>query len=452
MVYGDGSTLDPKDERLSRGGSGVFYGINHPDNLAEPTIGELQSSYSAELFALLLATEKSAVPMHYVADNKAVIEQAEALAVSRAEGFAKEQADSLQCGWMWERVASRIRDKPAVFFLYTWQRSHVKEKHLELVEAGIYSQQEADWNDEADRLADMGAEKNAMHPRVLKAAWDRTLIAKLTHRMYLGLWTERVKDIGMEAEAENDQLEGELGHPDFFDLNGDDFGFDGDGLDQSPLGGPASSTLTRSTTGGPPYDSTDTDRQDQSIIDIVETASTSVETSVTSIQLKPSGRNLSHVGIVIDGGPGPSRASGRFQTPYLRMVHEYPRYPWGLPLFRDTVRISTGTVATSWGGRPIFRAGANHSFEKSLWTPFIKYLNLLMWWEQEEDYAGVMSNATTFVELVLDFELFTGQRVEDDKMGGSITWLRKAAVFANMYKAALKYTKGPPCEGTNSGD
>ena len=66
-----------------------------------------------------------------------------------------------------------------------------------------------------------------------------------------------------------------------------------------------------------------------------------------------------------------------------------------------------------------------------------------MWWEQEEDYAGVMSNETTFVELVLDFELFKRQRVEDEKMGGSITWLRKAAVFANMYKAALKYTKGP---------
>ena len=47
----------------------------------------------------------------------------------------------------------------------------------------------------------------------------------------------------------------------------------------------------------------------------------------------------------------------------------------------------------------------------------------------------------SFVEWVIDFELFTGCRV---KVPGTTdtSWARKAAIFANLWKAINKYSRG----------
>ena len=59
LAYGDGSCVHPDDHRLSRAGSGVFFGPQHPGNLAEATPGDVQNSYAAELYAALIAIENT---------------------------------------------------------------------------------------------------------------------------------------------------------------------------------------------------------------------------------------------------------------------------------------------------------------------------------------------------------------------------------------------------------
>ena len=56
--------------------------------------------------------------------------------------------------------------------------------------------------------------------------------------------------------------------------------------------------------------------------------------------------------------------------------------------------------------------------------------------------GGTNTNVCSFLEWVIDFELYCGLRVEDRCEEGNTTWARKAAVFACIFKAAIKYHKG----------
>ena len=169
-----------------------FYGCNHPDNLSEPTKGEVQNSYSAELFALLLAVERTTTPIHYVADNFSVISQAETFAEIHNSDVAADRWTDYSCAWMWIRVVKRIKEKPKGYFLFTWQKAHVKETYPHLIEDGIYSQREADWNDEADKLAGAASEQHKGVSLITKAASERSVLAQIVHSMYLEFWEERL--------------------------------------------------------------------------------------------------------------------------------------------------------------------------------------------------------------------------------------------------------------------
>ena len=42
-----------------------------------------------------------------------------------------------------------------------------------------------------------------------------------------------------------------------------------------------------------------------------------------------------------------------------------------------------------------------------------------------------------FLELVVDFELASGQRITDDRYGDATPWYRKAEIIAKMFRMAL---------------
>ena len=160
VAFGDGSCSNPKDYRLARAGAGVYFGPDHPANLSTPVPGDSHTSYSAELWAALQAVEVTDTALHYTCDNKAVAEQAEKLV--NIDLNQKPDFTHWKCGWMWNRVWDIICTRPRGYFTFSWQKGHVKERHPELVEQGVYSQKEADWNDEADKLAEQAAEKEGI--------------------------------------------------------------------------------------------------------------------------------------------------------------------------------------------------------------------------------------------------------------------------------------------------
>ena len=474
MVYGDGSVLIPQDPRFSRAGSGVFYGHEHPSNLAEPTMGEVQNSYTAELYALLMAVEKTSTPMHYVADNRAVVEQAEGIAEDkRLARKADLEVLKSGCSWMWKRVALRVAAKPRGFFQFSWQKGHVKESFPELIEKGIYTQEQADWNDEADKLAAIGAERHKVDEGIVRGAGMRSNIAQAVHAMYVELWSERMKDKGMEAELAEEEAglemesgfdQGESEH--MADLFGDSFGLDGD------LGGVRDGEIKKSKGK---YSEADVDG-----IEVVSRAEhLEAEGSYLGLSNKQGEASLSKEPTLVKGDlyirawkPGSSYEVGQgnkassdgstsnsrgslvvknssnslelMASPYSRLAAQHPRYPWGKPGVTSTSRLPTGPALDSWGGRQVMRSGANHSFKVILWEPFIKYLNLLLWGEEEEGKEQEGGEGScSYLEWVIDFELYTGLRVEDKTELDSTTWARKAAVFACLYKAAIKYHNGP---------
>ena len=55
--FSDGSLSRPMHLDVARGGYGVFFGFNHPQNVSGPLLGPLQSSYRAELRGLVAAAE-----------------------------------------------------------------------------------------------------------------------------------------------------------------------------------------------------------------------------------------------------------------------------------------------------------------------------------------------------------------------------------------------------------
>ena len=126
-----------------------------------------------------------------------------------------------------------------------------------------------------------------------------------------------------------------------------------------------------------------------------------------------------------------------FNSTYDRFVSKYPRYNWGLPTFQVCSRIPVGDILKVWHGKPLFRKGSNHSFDLELWKPFIKYLNMLYWTDDETD-TGTLS----FLEMVVDFELYSGFRVQDPRAGIYTTWARKAAITSTLWQCALKYSIG----------
>ena len=71
-----------------------------------------------------------------------------------------------------------------------------------------------------------------------------------------------------------------------------------------------------------------------------------------------------------------------------------------------------------------------------LWPPFVKYLNNLLWPDVDECAAKRLR--VSFAELALDFELFSGFRLEDPKHGRQTSWARRAYIFASFWKAAIK--------------
>jgi hypothetical protein len=372
-------------------------------------------------------------------------------------------------------VALRVAAKPRGFFQFSWQKGHVKESFPELIERGIYSKEQAEWNDEADKIAAIGAERHKVDDGIVKVAGMRCNVAQAVHAMYVELWDERMKDIGMEAEVAEEAaeiaFENGMGLGEFdamADIFGDSFGLDGDlaekpeeehksksnylaaqevgneqvvpGYEQplpagryfgffnkSNTNGEASSSNEPAPVKGDMYNRAQESGSSQGAGEGNEASSASSTSNVGKSRML----NLRRLEI--------------HSSPYSRLVAQFPRYCWGKPCFERTSRLPTGQLVSSWGGRQVMRSGANHSFNVNLWGPFIKYLNLLFWGDEEEDEANENGGAgfCSYLAWVIDFELYTGLRVEDKTEEGNTTWARKAAVFACLYKAAIKYFKGP---------
>ena len=62
---------------------------------------------------------------------------------------------------------------------------------------------------------------------------------------------------------------------------------------------------------------------------------------------------------------------------------------------------------------------------------------MLYWTDDETD-----TSTFSFLEMVVDFELYSGFRVQDPRAGIDTTWGRKGAIASTLWQCALKYSTG----------
>ena len=75
-AYTDGSSIMTDDPRFTRAGYGLHFALEHAGNVAKPLRGLDQSSYRAEVRAVVEAVETTDTPLLMPIDNEAVAKTA----------------------------------------------------------------------------------------------------------------------------------------------------------------------------------------------------------------------------------------------------------------------------------------------------------------------------------------------------------------------------------------
>ena len=73
IIWTDGACEHQADPRIRRAGAGIFYGINHPMNLALPLPGKMQTNQRAELYAVIKAIERESRKLEIRSDSEYVV-------------------------------------------------------------------------------------------------------------------------------------------------------------------------------------------------------------------------------------------------------------------------------------------------------------------------------------------------------------------------------------------
>ena len=210
--FTDGTVKNPDDERFAKGSWAIVYGIGHPDNVAGELPGELQISYIAELFALLVCMQQAIERTWITLDNLAVVQQAHNLTHHPDEEFTAHIAIEL-----WEQVVIQKKQRPPGFFCVTWQKGHIKQDFPEYLEQNIVTEQEVELQDLADINAGNVADAIDTPVEMYTQADQRKTLAQLVQHMQVSLWQTRIEHwktvsldivtyIEQDAEDENEEF------------------------------------------------------------------------------------------------------------------------------------------------------------------------------------------------------------------------------------------------------
>ena len=146
-IFTDGGACHLTIRLLRRIGSGIYFGRNHPCNGSIRGDTKSQTVYRAELLAIHIVIRHAREPSWITLDNKAVADQAHALTLGQPL-TATTDLD------LWEPLVHRIAMAGPAFFKITWITSHMEGESLtQAINQGSITQQEADWNAHADKLA-----------------------------------------------------------------------------------------------------------------------------------------------------------------------------------------------------------------------------------------------------------------------------------------------------------
>lgn len=182
-VYTDGSCFNGPNRALARAGWGVFFGKGHSANASAKLYGPVQTSYRAELRALLHVVSCTTVPTAIHIDCKSVVKVFNEYMNTKCA-----PSNQLRENDLWETIFKLCEDVPDNWMYAKWMPSHLDEPKnaakaaKALADIGITSY-DIGGNAQADVLAKKGAEQKPMIAHLAAAAKDRRNITVVAQKM-----------------------------------------------------------------------------------------------------------------------------------------------------------------------------------------------------------------------------------------------------------------------------
>ena len=125
LAFTDGSASNGTHKYLARAGWGVNYGHNPKLNTNAPLKGPIQTSYRAEIRAVLHVIRTAVVPTHVWADCKGVVDTF--LEIINNDQFDPEDRSDSD---LWKIANELIKHAPLEFFKISWMNSHLEENGM----------------------------------------------------------------------------------------------------------------------------------------------------------------------------------------------------------------------------------------------------------------------------------------------------------------------------------
>ena len=193
VVWTDGACENIQIRHFGRAGCGVFYGSDHSNNLSFKLTDPEQTNQRAEFAACIACIESDKRCLEIRTDSKYVIDG------SNCRAGRGDNVD------LWSILHSLLDGRGRDRVRFVKVRGHAKEKHIRSSEVSALDK----WgNGAADELAVAGARAHAIPDHVRKAAAQRKMHAKATHRMMFRiLHARRIMESHLAGECTHDDAD-----------------------------------------------------------------------------------------------------------------------------------------------------------------------------------------------------------------------------------------------------
>jgi ribonuclease HI len=205
-IYTDGSCREGNMRDVARAGWGVYYAPNSPHNFAAPLNGPVQTSYRAELKAVLHVLRHTTTPTMVMCDCQAVVNT---LTAYLEDGT---MPNNLQEQDVWDDIFYLAKDLSSKHFCIQWMPGHLDEeanlkKRERFLEEGAGTMQDIEGNVEADKLAFQGADAHAKITETIIQMQDKYDFTILVQKMLLEIWENFIQTDSDCAEADLQDIE-----------------------------------------------------------------------------------------------------------------------------------------------------------------------------------------------------------------------------------------------------
>ena len=177
-VYTDGSCHEGDNPDVARAGWGTFFAKDSKHNFSAPLDGPVQTSYRAELKAVIHVIRKTATPTVIMCDCQSVVKTFNKFIHSGIPSQGLREQD------LWEQVYVLMENTTDNMVLMQWMPGHLDDKTKvqkrdKMLKDGTILMEDIDGNVQADKLANTGTGMHLNIDEIIKQLHDKQVLTIL---------------------------------------------------------------------------------------------------------------------------------------------------------------------------------------------------------------------------------------------------------------------------------